>query len=297
MKKREEIKRFNWLKYMKVYFLISAVVIGIGLYSSGTWGIPLGLDFTGGATVEYKINDQSQIDEIKQKLTESGIEIGQVQTSGQDRIIIKTKSLEADKQSATEKIATDLEIERIQVQNVGPTIGPELIKKTLVAIVVASIAILLWVTTQFKKVTFGISAILAMLHDSLVLIGMFSLLGKLFGAEIDFLFVTALLTTLSFSVHDTIVVFDRIREIQKKHGGELIDVANRAISETMRRSIVNSLTIIIMLVSLVAFGGDTIRWFAVALLIGAISGTYSSPFVAIPLFIQLNNLQQKIRKK
>src|SRR3989344_2728931 len=297
MKKKEEVKRFNWLKYMKIYFILSAVVIGIGLYSSVTWGIPLGLDFTGGATVEYKINDQSQIDEIKQKLTESGIEIGQVQTSGQDRIIIKTKSLEADKQSATEKIATDLEIERIQVQNVGPTIGPELIKKTLVAIVVASIAILLWVTTQFKKVTFGISAILAMLHDSLVLIGMFSLLGKLFGAEIDFLFVTALLTTLSFSVHDTIVVYDRIREIQKKHGGELIDVANRAISETMRRSIINSLTIIIMLVALVGFGGDTIRWFAVALLIGAISGTYSSPFVAIPLFIQLNNLQQKIRKK
>ena len=135
-----------------------------------------------------------------------------------------------------------------------------------------------------------------MLHDTLMLIGGFSILGHFFGAEIDFLFVTAALTILSFSVHDTIVVFDRIREKQKKEGGELINVVNSAITETMNRSLNNSFTIIFMLLSLVLLGGDTIRWFAIALLIGTISGTYSSPFVAVPLLITWERLEKKFKK-
>jgi len=139
-----------------------------------------------------------------------------------------------------------------------------------------------------------------MFHDSFILIGSYSILGHFFGAEVDFLFVTALLTTLSFSVHDTIVVFDRIREIGKGDREATPDVANRALTETMVRSLNNSFTIIFMLMALLLLGGTTIKWFAVALLVGTILGTYSSPFVAVPLLVTwdtLTDLLKNMRSK
>jgi preprotein translocase subunit SecF len=296
MKKIDIKKQTNWLKYTKVYFLASAIFIVAGVFAILSWGLPLGLDFTGGAVIDYRVEDNAKIDEIKQKFEEHDIEVEQIQTS-EERVSVRTKSLDSEKQQETATISEELSVERVQLQNVGPTIGPELVKKTLYAILIAAGAILMWVAVQFKKWAFGTSAILAMIHDSLILIGSFSILGHFFDAEIDFLFVTAVLTTLSFSVHDTIVVFDRIREITKKHGGELEAVANRAVTETMRRSIINSLTIIIMLLALTIFGGATIRWFTVALLIGAIAGTYSSPFIAIPLYVYLTKLQKRIKKR
>lgn len=291
------MKNVNWLKYTKLYFGVSAVFIAAGVYSILSWGLPLGLDFTGGAAIEYKVGSAEEKDALEAKFSEAGIEIGQTQLSGDDRVIVKTGSLSDEQQKRLVELSLELEVEQLSLQNVGPTVGPELVKKTLVAIVIAGGAILLWVATQFKKLTFGVSAILAMFHDTLVLIGSFALFGHFFGAVVDFLFVTAVLTTLSFSVHDTIVVFDRIREIQRKHGGDINDISNRAVGETMRRSIINSLTIVIMLVCLVVFGGDTIRWFAVALLVGAVSGTYSSPFVAVPLYVVLEKAQKKLKKK
>src|SRR3989344_6215653 len=253
-----------WMRYRLLYLAISLIVIGSGIFGYFSWGFEKGIDFTGGVVAEYKLPDGS----VK------------VVKNEEERDILKNQG------------AVELKFEKV-----GPAIGPELIKKTIYALVISAGLILLWIAIQFKSFKFGISATLATLHDSLVLLGSFTILGHFFGAEIDFLFVTAMLTTLSFSVHDTIVVFDRIREIQKKHGGEIHDVVNRAVTETMRRSIINSLTIIIMLVTLVIFGGDTIRWFAVALLIGAISGTYSSPFVAVPLYVTLDKLQRKFSKK
>jgi preprotein translocase subunit SecF len=185
--------------------------------------------------------------------------------------------------------------EELRFETVGPSIGPELVKKTVYAIVIAAGVILIWVAYQFKNFKFGVSAILAMFHDSFILIGTFSVLGRFFNAEIDFLFVTALLTTLSFSVHDTIVVFDRIREIGGKNIENLEEVGNQALTETMVRSLNNSFTIAFMLVALVLLGGSTIRWFAVALLVGTILGTYSSPFVAVPLLVSWDGLLDRVK--
>src|SRR5690606_9144380 len=159
MKKQEKTHQFNWVKYTKIYLLISALVIGSGMISIIQFGIPLGLDFTGGAVVDYKVDDEAKIEEIKNKFEEKGIEIEQVQTS-EGRVSIKTKSLDSDAQKETETIASEVEIERLQLQNVGPTVGPELIKKTLFAIGIAASAILLWVASQFKRLTFGVAAIL-----------------------------------------------------------------------------------------------------------------------------------------
>lgn len=262
----------NWMRYRLIYLAISALVIGVGVFGLFKWGLSLGIDFTGGTILEYKLPDGSI------KIIKSGN-------------IDQAKKEEIKKETETTAGGT---VEELRFENVGPAIGPELIKKTVYALVISALAILLWIAYQFKSIKFGISATLATLHDSLVLLGSFSLLGHFAGADVDFLFVTAMLTILSFSVHDTIVVYDRIRESQKKFGGSLYDLANKATSETMVRSLNNSFTIIFMLVALVLLGGETVRWFAVALLIGTISGTYSSPFVAVPILVTWDEIEKRL---
>lgn len=267
----------NWLKYRAIFFTISLIFIGVGIFSIIKWGFNVGVDFTGGIVAEYQFKNGEN-----GALGESKVyRYGQLSNQESEKIRLDFKN-----QGATE----------IRFDNVGPSIGPELIKKTLYALGLSAFLILLWVAYQFKSIKFGISATLATLHDSLVLLGMFSLFGHFFGAEIDFLFVTAMLTILSFSVHDTIVVYDRIRESQKKSGGELKDLANKALSDTMVRSLNNSFTIIFMLLALILMGGQTVRWFAVALLVGTISGTYSSPFVAVPILVTWDEIQKKIKR-
>ena len=288
----------NWMKYRHLYAFISGTVIIVGIYSLITWGFNLGIDFKGGALVEYKIEKEISTEEATNKLEEKGVEVTSIQKIGSDSYLFRLESIDSQKREDVKSILTEVGggIEELRFENVGPSIGPELVRKTIYALGLAAIAILIWVTIQFKSFKFGVSAILAMFHDSLVLLGTFSLLGHFFGAEIDFLFVTAMLTILSFSVHDTIVVYDRIRESQKKLGGSLYDLANKATTETMVRSLNNSFTIIFMLVALILLGGTSVKWFAIALLIGTISGTYSSPFVAVPLLVTWDELQKKFRK-
>lgn len=252
-----------WMRYRLLYFLISTIIIGAGIFSMIRWGFKVGIDFTGGIVAEYRLSDGST------KIVKNEEEISKLRDQG-----------------ATE----------VRFEKVGPLIGPELIKKTIYALALSAGLILLWIAYQFKSIKFGISATLATLHDSLVLLGSFSLLGHFFGAEIDFLFVTAMLTVLSFSVHDTIVVYDRIRESKKKFSGSVTELANKATSETMVRSLNNSFTIIFMLVALILLGGETTKWFSVALLIGTVSGTYSSPFVAVPILVTWDEIQTKLKK-
>ena len=273
--KKSNYNTIDWMKYKFVYFLISGVILLSGVYGLFKWGLKLGIDFTGGVVVEYQLPDGNIINE---------------------KFGVKNDSeIQKIRESIKNKNAKELRFE-----TVGPSIGPELVKKTFMALSISATLILFWVAFQFKSIKYGVSAILAMIHDSLVLVGSFSLLGHFFNVEIDFLFVTAVLTILSFSVHDTIVVYDRIREKQRKYdpsiGSDIKDVANFALTETMVRSLNNSFTIIFMLLSLVLLGGETIRWFAVALLIGTISGTYSSPFVAVPLLVVWERINNKIKK-
>ncbi len=262
----------NWMKYRWLYLLISGTILLVGVFGLVKWGLKLGIDFTGGIRAEYELtNGETKV-----------FKYGLVSNEEIDKIRLDFKN-----QGATE----------VSFENVGPAIGPELIKKTIFALIISASLILLWVAYQFKSIKFGVSATLATLHDCLVLLGTFSILGHFFGAEIDFLFVTAMLTILSFSVHDTIVVYDRIRESQKKVGGSVYELANKALSETMVRSLNNSFTIIFMLVALILMGGETVKWFAVALLVGTISGTYSSPFVAVPILVTWDEIVKKIKSR
>jgi preprotein translocase subunit SecF len=284
----KEVRQINWMKYRPLYFTLSLLVIVSGLINISMNGFNLGIDFSGGSELEYSLENQIPFEKVEEGALSIGVEAN-TQKVG-NNLSIKSSELSAEKEKELTKKIKELAGEGSQLvrfENVGPSISRDLVTKTLIAVLLASASILIWVAYQFKNITYGVSATLATCHDALVLIGVYSILGTIFNAKMDFLFVTAVLTTLSFSVHDTIVVYDRIRELRRKHGGNMVNIANRALSETMRRSVYNSLTIIFMLVSLIYFGGSSITWFAAALLVGVISGTYSSPFVAVPILLFL----------
>ncbi len=283
----------NLMRYRNLYFGISLFFLIPGLLSLLFFGLRPAIDFTGGSSLELSFvglgeNTELAQDEEFQTTLAANYEYSVLQSAGENRVLIKGK--EIDNQAKDELVLT-LEknygaIEVLQFETIGPTLGSELLTKTLVALLIVASVITIYVWRQFDELKYGVCAILAMLHDSLILLGVFSLLGYFFAVEVDLLFVTALLTTMSFSVHDTIVVYDRIRELKRKNPRiAFADIANAAVVETLSRSINNSMTIIIMLLSLVVLGGESIRLFAVALLVGAVTGTYSSTFTAVPLLL------------
>lgn len=277
----------NFLKFTKVYAVISALIIGIGLYAIFGLGMQFAIDFTGGSALEYETSQAVSEDAVRSYLTENEIEVEELNISDNSIALRSSPMNEVQEAGLREALAADgQEITIRQFDTVGPSLGQETIQKTTVASIVAILGILLYVSFTFKKASYGLAAVGAMLHDLLVLFGMYALLGQ-FGAEIDALFITAVLTTLSFSVHDTIVVFDKIREYRRTSGLSIDILANKALTETMTRSVNNSITIILMLIPLTLMGGETIQFFAAALLIGTITGTYSSPFVATPLLVFL----------
>lgn len=285
----------NLMRYKIWYFVLSLLIILPGLYFLITSGLKLGIDFTGGALLEYKFEKNININDLKQQISSQGIEVGQITPSSDNVYIIRTKPVE---QSQIEKLKNYLngkfgKVEDRRVEFVGPVIGSELRQKAIIAVILASIVIVLYISFSFRKMPkpassyrFGIAAVVALVHDIFVVIGVFAILGKFLNVEVDTLFVTALLTVIGFSVHDTIVVFDRIREnLIKNMGRKFIDVANLSVVQTLGRSLNTSLTVIFVLLAMFLFGGETIRWFIVALLVGIISGTYSSIFNATALLV------------
>ena len=176
--------------------------------------------------------------------------------------------------------------EQRSLTTIGAVVSSDLISQAIILIFVGSIGIVLWITYRFRDVKFGITALASLAHDVVVVVGIFAILGTFFNVEIDALFVTAMLTVIGFSVHDTIVVFDRVRENKARHAGEPIDaIVNHSILQTFGRSIMTSLTVVLTLLALYLFGGSAIADFILALLIGIVSGTYSSIFVASPLLV------------
>jgi preprotein translocase subunit SecF len=285
------IGKRNW------YFAFSLLIIIPGLISLLLWGLKLSIDFTGGSrlVLQYPqaVNEQ-KTEQIRNVFEENNVEVVTLQPS-EDQVIIRTKPLD-EKQTAA--ILADLksktgDVTQEDFETIGPVIGRETAINALSSITISSLLIVLYIAWSFRGVRkpvsswrFGICAIAALLHDAFLVIGVFSLLGHFAGVEIDSLFVTALLTVLGFSVHDTIVVFDRIREnLRRNVEAPFAQVVNDSILQTMVRSLNTSLTAFLVLVTLLIFGGETIKWFVAAMIIGLISGTYSSIFNAAPLLV------------
>ena len=289
---------FHLVEKRKWYFLLSAIIIIPGLvamiYSTATTGMPfkLAIDFTGGSIWELSFPQPVPPAELRQVLADAGAGDSAVTTLGGGNILqVRMKPLdEAEKLRLTDAIKTKFGAEVVERQftTVGPAIGREVTQAAVLAVIAASLAIMGFLIIAFRKVPhpfrYGVSAVIAMIHDVLVTIGIFSILSLILGWQADALFLTAVLTVIGFSVQDTIVVFDRIRENTPKYRGEsYTQIADRSLTETLHRSLATQLCAMFIITALLIFGGATTKQFVAVMFIGLISGTYSSIFNAVPI--------------
>ncbi|MBI5877845.1 MAG: protein translocase subunit SecF [Chloroflexi bacterium] len=278
------------------FFAVSLLVILPGLYSLATAGLKLSIAFTSGSLLELRVNSVTNqtlaVADVRRIAGERISSDAVIQIGGADTIIIRSKPMKQD-----DKVALVVDLEamygkttELSFETVGAEVSQEVTGAAVNAVILASLAILAWITVAFYRVPkpyrYGVAAIIAMLHDVAVVIGMASILGQLFNFEIDALFLTALLTVIGFSVHDTIVVFDRIRENVVRHRGMAYEsIVNHSIVQTLDRSINTTLTVLLTLFALWLFGGITIRNFVLTLLLGIFSGSYSSIFNAAQILV------------
>lgn len=286
-----------------LYFAISLVLIVPGLIGVFIWGLPLSIDFTGGSYAELKFDSGTTPDlhEVRALYTEMNVEDAQPRTSGPDQLIVRTAPIDNAKMDqivAEMSTRFNSEVTVLRFDSVGPSIGQEVAVRAAAAIGLAALGIMLYIWYAFRGVKnsyrYGVAAIIAMLHDIAVIFGVQAFLSHFLGWEIDSLFLTAVLTVASFSVHDTIVVFDRIREnAQTSRKVPFETVVNNSINQTLTRSINTQLTVFLTLMALLLFGGSTLRHFVSILLIGVLSGTYSSIFNAAPILVVWENREWK----
>ncbi len=281
------------------YFLLSLLVMLPGLTGLAVWGLPLAIDFTGGSKLELRLPAASAltVEAVQALLAENGLENAVAQLAENNTVIVRSKAME----DATKgKLVAALEArfggksELLAFESVGPVVGAEVTWRAAQAVGVAALGILVYITYAFRGIDhaarYGVCAIIAMLHDVAVVVGVTALLGHWLGWEVDALFLTALLTVIGFSVHDTIVVFDRIRENLLLHRRASYEaVVNHSMVQTLDRSINTQLTALLALLALALFGGSTTFRFVVTLMIGILSGTFSSIFNAAPILVVWEN--------
>jgi preprotein translocase subunit SecF len=283
----------NIIGRRKIWFAISLALILPGIVSLLLQGLNLGLDFSKGYLFNYN-NFPASVNEkvIKEELVKLGVENPEIKKGNtNNEWFIKTKLVsEVKAAEIQDTLKNKLKGNRRSSNFIGPAIGEELLQNALLAVFVASLAMLVYITFRFELL-FGIAALIALFHDTFVVLGVFSI----FQIEINSAFVAAILTILGYSINDTIVIFDRIREnlAKKKKDQSFEDMVNDSVLQTMTRSINTVLTVVFTLVALLIFGGESIRTFILALLIGVISGAYSSIFNASPLWVEFKNWQAK----
>jgi preprotein translocase subunit SecF len=280
----------------------------VSVWAIATWGLKFGIDFTGGSLMEVSFTKNAPLsDEVNSTLGANGIENALIQKTSDGSLIIRTSLLSEEGhqkalkvlQDAYQKDGNTLIEDRFEM--VGPSVSSQLRQRSIWAIILVCIGILAYIAYAFRVVSrpvaswkYGSLAILAMLHDVLLVIGVFAFLGHFFGVEIDTAFVVAVLTILGFSVHDTIVVYDRIREkLLHRTSQTLEEVVNAGLNQTLARSINTTVTVLITLLAMYFFGGKSIHNFVLALLIGFVTGAYSSIFIASPLLVYVERWQKR----
>jgi preprotein translocase subunit SecF len=306
------------VKYRSLWFGISLAILIPGIIGiiacCAKFHAPLkpGIDFTGGSILQYQFDKPAALDTVRSVLDDNGFVGSQVQQasiSGHEVIVMRTKAIDDEGQKRTLDTALQQKLgtfKVLSVDKVSATVGPELLTNGLVALIITFSMMVAYISYRFM-IDYAVCAIVALFHDVLALCGIFAILGLTVGTEVDSLFISAILTVIGFSVHDTIVVFDRIRENSKFVGSKKADetgstvkktfgdVANDSVNQTMTRSIYTSLTVIITLTCLFMLGGVTTRDFVLAMLIGIISGTYSSIFNASCLLVWWREFKTKKR--
>jgi len=296
----------NIVGLRKIWFSFSIIIIIPGVIALALWGLKPGIDFTGGQELEVSGgSNQSQLHDL---VASVGVKDITVTTSGSDRLLVRYSDKGVGESQAIHqqitKLLTVKGLSETAFNSVGPSVSRDIARNAAISVALAALAIILYIAFAFRNTpppvspwSFGVTAIIAVLHDVLLVLGVFAILGHFFGVEVDSLFVTAILTIIGFSVHDTIVVYDRIRENLRRYNQPFEQVVNTSILETFARSINTSLTVLLVLLAFLLFGGQSIHYFILALLIGIFSGTYSSIFNASPLLVVYNNYKIKRAKK
>ena len=295
----------DFARNRKWFYLLSACILIPGIISLLLpGGLRLGIDFTGGTIITMQFDQPVDQGALRDAFGALGHDEAIVQaTSGDNAYVVRTSTLQQPQTDASGNTAPSEQqqiqdsltqqfgnVQFLTVDQVSPLVAESIVRYAILAVAAASVGILLYLWWAFKKVShpvrYGASAVAALLHDAVLVIGVFSILGRIFPIDIESTFIVAVLTIIGFSVHDTIVVFDRIRENFVRHAGEPFeDVVNHSLMQTLTRSLNTSLTVILTLIVLMLFGGVTIRTFVLALLIGITTGTYSSIFIASMLLV------------
>ncbi len=297
---------FSVVKTRKIWFSLSAVLFVLCMSAVALWGFKLGIDFTGGSLIEFEANgtrvEALAVAEALKPILE---EQPHVQQLGAKSYIVRMKFIDEPKHqevlAALKKIPTIGEVREERFETIGPTVSSELQRRAIWSIFMVLGAIIIYIAWAFRAVSyplaawkFGVVAIVALLHDVFIPAGVFAALGHFAGYEIDTLFVTAMLTVLGFSVHDTIVTFDRVREhLILTPKADFESLVDKSVSETLGRSINTSLTVLLVLVAVYLFGGESVKNFNLVLILGVIAGTYSSIFIACPLLVVWNKLARQ----
>lgn len=282
-------REFDFIGKQKIWFSVSGIVILVGLVFLFARGLNLGIDFTGGTILDRGFDHPVTAAEVQDTLASPGLadlnldsSLVQISDNGLSALI-RTKTLNDDEIKEVDTALAEkfgaVDVRRTEM--VGPTIGAELVRNAIWAVVLGWIGILIYVSIRFEY-RFGVAAIIALVHDILVIVGVFAIIGR----EVNSPFVAALLTVVGYSINDTIVIFDRIREnvrLRKRESWK--EIANKSINETLRRTINTNLTTLLVIVALYVFGGETLKDFILAMLLGAIAGTYSTVFIASPIWV------------
>lgn len=295
---------FDIIGKRKIWYTFSGIIIAVCISAIGIFGFKLGIDFIEGALVELRYEgERPATQEFEALLEAQGLTGSQVQYLGDEgSVLLRTKPLtpEAHTQLLEALKEKNEAFEEVRFETIGPTISQELRTKSINMAFGVVIAIIIYLTWTFRAVSkpvsswkYGIIAVVALLHDVIVPAGVFAWLGKTHGIEIDTLFVTAMLTVMGFSVHDTIVVFDRVRETIAEGATNFAQAVNDSVNQTLSRSINTSVTTLVVLASVYFFGGESVRYFALAMMIGVLTGTYSSIFFASPLLVSWYNWQYR----
>lgn len=302
----------------KIWYFVSGILVLLSILSLMFFKLNLAIDFTGGSLLDIELTnsvnkniDLSSGNSFAKYLNEniSNDKTGNilVQKTSDKSFTLRFKEVGQEDKNAlinNLKDKIDQNIKEMNFEAIGPVLGTELKKNTFKAIIIAFIAIVLYIAYAFRKVSYpikswkyGIIGIIALLHDIIITVGVFTILGVVLNIEVDMLFITALLTILGYSINDTIVIYDRIRENVLKINDNFESVVNKSLNETMARSLNTTITTLLSLFAVFFFGGDSIKMFALALIIGITLGVYSSIFIASPLLVTLHNIESKKHKK
>lgn len=298
-----------FIKYSKIWLTLSAIIAIASVLALAKWGLKPGIDFTGGSLLEVSFSqNRPAVETMNQVLTgDLKLKDAVVQGSGTSKFIVRTNFLNEDehqlvlKQLRDKFQTTDNTVREERFETIGAAVSKQLRTRALWAIILVNLGIIIYITYAFRKVSYpvaswkyGALAIVALIHDVLLVMGVFAVLGHFYGVEVDIAFVVALLTVLGFSVHDSIVVYDRTRENLLRHNNvSFADTINAGLNQTLMRSINTTMTTILTLLALYIWGGATIHNFVLALIIGFTTGAYSSIFIATPLLVYVEKWQRR----